>query len=103
MSNRRRSSRFICLAPADAAARVTFDGVVETWESDRVVVTTGHAAALGDAFVMQLRAASGQITTWAVGVLTCEPPIGETAPSYRLTLKASPAAPSWDDLDTPGA
>lgn len=103
MSNRRRTSRFICLAPADAIARVTFEGIVESWENDRVVVTTGHAAALGDAFVMQLRAPSGQLTTWAVCVLTCDPPIGETAPSYRLTLKASPSRPSWNDHDAPAA
>ena len=99
MSNRRRSQRFICLAPADAAARVTFDGIVESWQHDRVVVTTGHAATLGDQFVMQLRASSGQVTTWAVGVLACEPPLGEVAPSYRVTLKASPAPPSWDEPD----
>jgi hypothetical protein len=49
--------------------------------------------------VMQLRASSGQVTTWAVGVLACEPPIGEVAPRYRVTLKASPAPPSWDEPD----
>lgn len=103
VSNRRRSQRFICLAPADAAARVTFDGVIESWQHDRVVVTTGHAATLGDQFVMQLRASSGHVTTWAVGVLACEPPIGETAPHYRVTLKASPVPPSWDEPDAPGA
>jgi hypothetical protein len=87
------------MAPADVTARVTFDGVIESWQSDEVVLTTAHPAARGDEFMMQVRAASGQLRTWAVGVITCEPPIGEAAPRYRMTLKASPVPDAGDGHD----
>ena len=76
-----------------------FDGVIESWQGDEVVITTAHPAARGDDFTMQFRAASGQLTTWAVAVITCEPPIGEAAPRYRMRLKASPAPDAADSHD----
>jgi hypothetical protein len=101
VSNRRRAPRFICLAPADVTARVTFDGVIESWHSDQVVVVASHGAARGDEFLMQCRNSSGQLTAWTVGVLACEPPIGEAAPRYRMTLRASPAADGSEVSDVP--
>ena len=82
-------------------ARVTFDGVIESWHRDEIVITTAYPAARGDEFLMQLRAPSGQLAAWTVGVLTCEPPIGEAAPRYRMTLKASPAPDVAEGHDVP--
>jgi len=101
VSNRRRASRFICLAPADLTARVTFDGVIESWQSDEVVLTAAHGATRGDEFLMQCRDSSGRLTTWTVGVIACEPPIGEAATRYRMRLHASPARHAYELPDVP--
>jgi hypothetical protein len=87
--------------PADANARIVFDAVIEHWQSEDVVVTCAHAAFFGDEFVMQLRTASGAVTTWAVVVHGCEPPIGEPAATYRWRLRVAPASPSRQDSDLP--
>ena len=80
---------------------MSVDGVVESWRNNQVIVTSAHGAARGDEFVMQLRSASGTVSTWAVGVLQCDPPMSVAAGSYRMTLIASPLTPSWDDHDLP--
>ena len=91
MTDRRRFSRFIVLAPVDAYARTVSDCVVETWDGDHAVVVTAHAAARGESLVMQLAAPSGEPTSYAVQVVSSTPDVGSDPMRFRLHVTGASA------------
>jgi hypothetical protein len=91
MTDRRRQSRFVFLAPADARLQVTVEGVVERWEGDHAVVISTCTAACGEEFVMQLPSPLGELKSWTVRVLACEPTLIGPAKRFRVRLSVTPA------------
>jgi hypothetical protein len=93
MTDRRRQTRSVFLAPADAHVEIVGDAVVESWSADRVVVTTLYAAAIGDRFMIETRSPSGSMQTWVATVNGCEPIISESPLRHRLRLSVTPLIP----------
>jgi hypothetical protein len=99
MTDRRRQSRFLFLAPADAHVQITIDGDVERWQDDLAVVISAAAAVQGDEFVMQFDSPTGESTTRVARVLGCDPIVVGDALRFRLRLSTSPPPPKSDHRD----
>ena len=89
MTDRRRQTRSVFLAPADAHVEIVGDAVVESWSADRVVVISLGAASIGDRFIIETRSPGG-LQSWVATVNGCEPIISESPVRHRLSLSVTP-------------
>jgi hypothetical protein len=96
MGDRRRSSRFVFFAPADAQARTVSDAVVESWDGDSCVATTAHAATRGERFIIRHSSPSGEITTHEASVMSSTAVAGDGPMRFRLVLSIGPASPDLE-------
>jgi len=92
MTDRRRQTRSVLLAPADAHVEIVRDAVVESWHVDRLVAISLCAASIGDHFFIETRSRGG-VQSWKATVLGCEPIISASPLRHRLTLSVAPAIP----------
>ena len=101
MADRRRSPRYVFLAPADAQTHMVYEAVLESCDGDRAIVTTTHAATGGDPFVMQFSSPSGELTTCAARVVSGTPVACDSTMRFRLILSVSPVSPDWRSEPVP--
>jgi len=92
MADRRRSSRYVFFAPADAQARTVTEAIVESWDGTCCVVVTPHAAVRGDSFVLRLGSPSGELTAHEASVVSSTAVAGDGPMRFRLVLSVGPTA-----------
>jgi len=92
MTDRRRQTRSVFLAPADAHVETVSDAVVESWHLDRLVAVSVCAASIGDRFIIETRS-HGAPQSWHATVTGCEPIISELPLRHRLSLSVTPLFP----------
>ena len=95
MTDRRRSPRFVFVAPADAHVQAVYEGVVESWDGDQAVVTMTHASPKGAEFFSRFLKSSGELTTCAARVLSSTPVVRDDTVWFSLVLSLTPISPDW--------
>jgi hypothetical protein len=95
MADRRRSPRFVFVAPPDAQARAVYEAVVESWEGDRAVVTMTHATARGAEFLLRFIESSGELTTCSARVLSSTPVVRDDTVWFSLVVALTPVPSDW--------
>ena len=92
MTDRRRQTRSVFLAPTDGHVEIVRDAVVESWHLDRLVAISLCAASIGDHFIIETRA-HGAVQSWEATVIGCEPIISQFPLRHRLSLSLTPLIP----------
>jgi hypothetical protein len=96
MTDRRRQTRAVFLAPAQAYIEVMNDAVVESWSLDRLIVISARPASIGDQFIMETSSRGG-VQSWEATVIGCEPVVSESPLRHRLSLSLIPPTPPSND------
>jgi hypothetical protein len=93
MADRRRSQRFVFVAPPDAQARAVYEAVVESRDGDRAVVTMTHPTARGADFLLRFIESSGELTTCTARVLSSTPVVRDDKVWFSLVVSLTPVSP----------
>jgi hypothetical protein len=91
MIDRRRSPRVVFSEPRGARVRTVYEASVERRDANHLEVTTPHAAARGECFVIQFTADSGEVTSPVAQVVSCTPIVSADRTLWRLVLSLVPA------------
>lgn len=90
MTDRRRSARYVFLAPVSGRARAVSDCVVESWDGDDLVILAPLTATPGAEFVMHVDSSPGVAVVCAVRVLSSTPEVASGVLRFRLHVTAQP-------------